>query len=82
MIRPLLAGFLVSLAASSSVLAQTCTGNPVAVQILGSGAPGFVKDSEHLRSIRQDYDGHIFGVLLTRRGFWPCVMDHPHEWLA
>jgi ribonuclease BN (tRNA processing enzyme) len=30
--------------ASSGVLAQSCTGNPVGVQILGSGAPGFVKD--------------------------------------
>ena len=30
--------------ASSGALAQSCTGNPVAVQVLGSGAPGFVKD--------------------------------------
>ena len=44
MIRPLVAGLLVFLAASTSALAQSCTGNPVAVQILGSGAPGFVKD--------------------------------------
>ncbi len=42
--RSLMAGLLVFLAGSSSVFAQTCTGNPVAVQILGSGAPGFVKD--------------------------------------
>ena len=44
MIRPLLAGLLVFIAASSDALAQACTGNPLAVQILGSGAPGFVKD--------------------------------------
>jgi ribonuclease BN (tRNA processing enzyme) len=44
MIRLLIAGLLVVLAASSNALAQSCTGNPVAVQILGSGAPGFVKD--------------------------------------
>jgi ribonuclease BN (tRNA processing enzyme) len=37
-------GLLVSLVASSAALAQACVGNPVAVQILGSGAPGFVKD--------------------------------------
>lgn len=42
--RSLIAGLLVFLAATSNALAQTCTGNPVAVQILGSGAPGFVKD--------------------------------------
>jgi ribonuclease BN (tRNA processing enzyme) len=30
--------------ASTTAFAQSCTGNPVAVQILGSGAPGFVKD--------------------------------------
>jgi len=35
---------LVLVAASTSAFAQSCTGNPVAVQILGSGAPGFVKD--------------------------------------
>ena len=44
MIRPFIAGLLVFLSASSNALAQSCTGNPVAVQILGSGAPGFVKD--------------------------------------
>ncbi|HEY2573098.1 MAG TPA: MBL fold metallo-hydrolase [Verrucomicrobiaceae bacterium] len=44
MLRPLVAGLLVFLSASTSALAQSCTGNPVAVQILGSGAPGFVKD--------------------------------------
>ena len=44
--RSLVAGLLVFLAASASnaALAQTCTGSPVAVQVLGSGAPGFVKD--------------------------------------
>jgi ribonuclease BN (tRNA processing enzyme) len=35
---------LIFSAISSTAYAQTCTGNPVAVQILGSGAPGFVKD--------------------------------------
>jgi ribonuclease BN (tRNA processing enzyme) len=44
MIRQFVAGLLVCFAASTSALAQSCTGNPVAVQILGSGAPGFVKD--------------------------------------
>jgi ribonuclease BN (tRNA processing enzyme) len=44
MIRPLIAGLLVVIAATSGALAQACTGNPLAVQILGSGAPGFVKD--------------------------------------
>jgi len=29
---------------ASTAFAQSCTGNPVAVQILGSGAPGFVRD--------------------------------------
>jgi len=42
--RSLIAGLLAFLTASSSALAQTCTGNPIAVQVLGSGAPGFVKD--------------------------------------
>ena len=40
----LIAGVAVTLMVSSGALAQTCTGNPVAVQVLGSGAPGFVKD--------------------------------------
>jgi ribonuclease BN (tRNA processing enzyme) len=44
MIRSLIAGLLSILVASSTAFAQDCTGNPVAVQILGSGAPGFVKD--------------------------------------
>src|SRR5438105_11680008 len=43
MFRMLVAAFLFVVTASS-VSAQTCTGSPVAVQILGSGAPGFVKD--------------------------------------
>src|ERR1700681_555183 len=42
--RSIIAGVLGLLTASSSALAQSCTGSPVAVQILGSGAPGFVKD--------------------------------------
>jgi len=44
MVRSLIAGLLVFVAASSTAFAQSCTGNPMAVQILGSGAPGFVKD--------------------------------------
>jgi len=44
MFRSLIAGMAVALMASSGALAQSCTGNPVAVQVLGSGAPGFVKD--------------------------------------
>ena len=42
--RSLTTGLLLFLAASSNAFAQSCTGNPVAVQVLGSGAPGFVKD--------------------------------------
>ncbi len=44
MVRSFLASLLILLGISSAALAQSCTGNPVAVQILGSGAPGFVKD--------------------------------------
>src|SRR6478672_7002487 len=44
MVRSMLVGFVVALLASSSALAQSCAGNPIAVQVLGSGAPGFVKD--------------------------------------
>jgi ribonuclease BN (tRNA processing enzyme) len=44
MIRSFIASLMVLAAASSNAVAQSCTGNPVAVQILGSGAPGFVKD--------------------------------------
>src|SRR5882672_8430509 len=44
MMRSLLVSLLVSLAVSSTAFAQACTGNPIAVQVLGSGAPGFVKD--------------------------------------
>jgi hypothetical protein len=40
MMRSLIAGLLVFLVASSAALAQACVGNPMAVQILGSGAPG------------------------------------------
>ena len=44
--RSLILGAAASLIFSSGApaLAQSCTGNPVAVQVLGSGAPGFVKD--------------------------------------
>jgi hypothetical protein len=34
-------GLVAAIAATSSVSAQTCAGNPVAVQILGSGGPAF-----------------------------------------
>src|SRR5258706_2236601 len=44
MVRSFLASLLILLGISSAALAQSCVGNPVAVQILGSGAPGFVKD--------------------------------------
>ncbi len=44
MIRALTAGLLCSLLASTAAFAQACTGSPIAVQVLGSGAPGFVKD--------------------------------------
>src|ERR1043166_9721577 len=44
MIRTLTAALLSSVLVSTAAFAQTCTGNPLAVQVLGSGAPGFVKD--------------------------------------
>jgi hypothetical protein len=44
MLRSLICGVAVALMASTGALAQSCTGNPVAVQVLGSGAPGFVRD--------------------------------------
>ena len=44
MIRPVLASLLALFASSTAAFAQSCAGSPVAVQILGSGAPGFVKD--------------------------------------
>ena len=43
MLRALIAAIVLMFTASTA-LAQSCTGNPVAVQILGSGAPGFVRD--------------------------------------
>jgi ribonuclease BN (tRNA processing enzyme) len=43
MLRALIVG-AVTLMECSGALAQSCTGKPVAVQVLGSGAPGFVKD--------------------------------------
>src|SRR5215813_271441 len=42
--RTFISGLLLSLMASSGAFGQSCVGNPVAVQVLGSGAPGFVKD--------------------------------------
>ena len=44
MVRSSLVAGLAFLAASSGAFAQSCTGNPVAVQILGSGAPGFLQN--------------------------------------
>src|SRR5215468_10709613 len=44
MIRSLVAGVFASIATVSTAFAQSCAGSPVAVQVLGSGAPGFVKD--------------------------------------
>src|SRR5258707_6714467 len=44
MLRLILASLSILFGISSAAVAQSCTGNPVAVQILGSGAPGFVKD--------------------------------------
>jgi len=43
MLRALVA-VIALLFTASAAFAQSCTGNPVAVQILGSGAPGFVRD--------------------------------------
>src|ERR1700687_788881 len=39
MLRPAVISLLALLSISSNVLAQTCAGSPVAVQILGSGGP-------------------------------------------
>src|ERR1051325_4132323 len=44
MIRTLTAALLSSVLVSTAAFAQTWTRNPLAVQVLGSGAPGFVKD--------------------------------------
>ena len=46
MYRTLIVGVAAILLLSSGApaRAQSCTGSPVAVQVLGSGAPGFVKD--------------------------------------
>ena len=44
MLRSLIVGLGVTVMACSNALAQSCAGNPVAVQVLGSGAPGFVTD--------------------------------------
>jgi hypothetical protein len=44
MFRSLIVGLAVAMMAASDALAQSCAGNPVAVQVLGSGAPGFVRD--------------------------------------
>jgi ribonuclease BN (tRNA processing enzyme) len=44
MLRALIVGLAVTLMEYSGALAQSCMGKPVAVQVLGSGAPGFVKD--------------------------------------
>ena len=41
MMRSILGGLLLALSAASGATAQTCAGNPVAVQILGSGGPTF-----------------------------------------
>ena len=49
MLRSLIVGLGVTLMASSDVLGQSCVGNPVAVQVLGSGAPGFVRDRANTR---------------------------------
>lgn len=40
MIRTAIASFAISIALSSAALAQSCTGDPVSVQVLGSGGPG------------------------------------------
>lgn len=44
MLRQIMASLLAVLAMSGSALAQSCTGNPVAVQVLGSGGPAVNKD--------------------------------------
>src|SRR5215471_2240092 len=44
MLRRIMAWLLALLAMSGNALAQSCTGNPVAVQVLGSGGPAVNKD--------------------------------------
>jgi ribonuclease BN (tRNA processing enzyme) len=44
MFRPILASLLALMASSTAVLAQSCTGSPVAVQILGSGGPALNRE--------------------------------------
>jgi ribonuclease BN (tRNA processing enzyme) len=44
MLRSAIASLLAVLAMSSSAYAQSCTGSPVSVQILGSNGPGFNRD--------------------------------------
>ena len=44
MIHFAIVGLLALLSIPSSVLAQSCTAKPVAVQILGSGGPGVNRD--------------------------------------
>lgn len=44
MFRPILASLLALLTTSTASLAQSCAGNPVAVQILGSGGPGLNRE--------------------------------------
>src|SRR5204863_6372788 len=42
--RSISAGLFAALLAVSNASAQTCAGNPVAVQILGSGGPAFNRE--------------------------------------
>ena len=44
MIARIIVSVLATFAMTTSALAQSCTGNPVSVQILGSGGPGLNKD--------------------------------------
>ena len=44
MVRRILASLLLLSGMSSAALAQSCSGSPVAVEVLGSGAPGLLKD--------------------------------------
>jgi hypothetical protein len=72
MFRSLIAGMAVALMASSGALAQSCTGNPVAVQVLGSGAPGFVKDranTSYLLWVGNQGGGALCASARPRRNF-------------
>jgi len=71
------AGVAVALVASSGALAQSCTGNPVAVQVLGSGAPGFVKDRANTSYLL--WVGNQARILVMRVAAPMCASARPRR---